>query len=191
MSDKDMEELTMTQAELAKKFVEDMAPVDAKSEGFVIDDMGKARWAVDKIAEKRAEIDEIEKFAQMQINQIMAWAQRQKESANFEIGHFECLLEQFAQKELADKKTKTLKLPNGRLVMGRKTVAFKKNDESLMAFVKENHKDFIKVKETVDWAEFKKTLRVEDGKAIDENGEIVPDIEVTEVEGKFEVKLGF
>ena len=91
----------------------------------------------------------------------------------------------------AGKKTKTLKLPNGRLVMGRKTVAFKKNDESLMAFVKENHKDFIKVKETVDWAEFKKTLRVEDGKAVDGNGEIVPDIEVTEVEGKFEVKLGF
>jgi hypothetical protein len=50
-------------------------------------------------------------------------------------------------------------------------------------------KDYIKVKETADWANLKKAIQVVGDKVVDENGEIVDGVLAVERPPTFEVEV--
>lgn len=162
---------------------------DAVKEAFVIDNLEKAEWALKKIAEHKAAIQRISDFAKAEIEKIQVWAQEQAKSHEEDVKYFESLLQPFAAEELKGKKTKTVKLPSGKMSF-KKTVNYERDEAQLLDFVKSCEMvDYIKVKESLDWAGFKKLCTVtSDGKLITEDGEIVPSVVVVTSE-KFSVEV--
>ena len=81
-------------------------------------------------------------------------------------------------------------MPEGKLVMKKQNPEYKRDDAKVIAWLKANKPgQFVKVKEELDWAGFKATVGVFEGCVVDENGEIVPGIEVVDREEKFIVEV--
>ena len=92
------------------------------------------------------------------------------------------------------KNTKTQRkyeLPSGTLMLKRQEPTFEQQDAELLPWLKKNHPDLVKVKESSNWAELKKLLKVTpDGTGMaTEDGEIVPGITVTQREAKFVITV--
>ena len=154
-------------------------------ETFVIDTDAKAGWALDKIREARADRDMWVKWYEDKIAEIKA--QTDFNTMNLE----RMLAEYFAS--VPHKKTKTQEsyaLPGGKLVMKTQNPEFKRDKGKVIEWLKANHGgQFVKVTEDLDWDGLKKTVGVFGGNVVDENGEIVPGIEVIEREAKFIVEV--
>lgn len=89
------------------------------------------------------------------------------------------------------KTQKTYDLPSGKLVLKHQEPKYDTKDEELVPWLKANRPELVKIKESSDWANLKKELKVSpDGTAmVTEDGEIVPGITVTQREDKFSVSL--
>lgn len=178
----------MENVDIEKNLNDYLKPVEDK-EGFAVDSMEKAEWALKKIAEHKAECKRIADFANEQIAKIQAWAEEQAEAHENDVKFFEGLLMPFAAAELEGKKTKTLKMPSGKMSF-KKATTYERDEKALLAFVKETGMvDFVKVEEKLNWNEMKKSCTVtEDGKLVTEDGEIVPSVRVF-VSEKFSVEV--
>lgn len=79
-------------------------------------------------------------------------------------------------------------LPDGTLVLTKPSETLFHDDDALLAFVKQNRPEFVRVKESVDWAELKKHLHVEDGAAyFADTGEMPDGVTVTEKPSEFKI----
>lgn len=89
------------------------------------------------------------------------------------------------------KTQKTYDLPSGKLVLKHQEPKYDTRDEELVPWLKANRPELVKVKESSDWANLKKELKISpDGTAmVTEHGEIVPGVTVTQREDKFSVSL--
>lgn len=91
------------------------------------------------------------------------------------------------------KTQETYKLPSGTLKRKFGGVEYVRDDAKLVEWLKQNEKmSFIKVKETPDWAEFKKCAGIEvcNGNVIDQDGCIVDGVTAVQKEDRFEVEVG-
>ena len=92
----------------------------------------------------------------------------------------------------ATKTQKSYDLPHGKLVLKHMEPKYDTNDEKLVPWLKANDRaELVKVKETADWQNLKKVLKLTpDGASMaTADGEIVPGITVTPQEDKFSVTL--
>lgn len=82
-------------------------------------------------------------------------------------------------------------LPGGKLVLKAQAPEYERDEETLVPWLKGNGlSELVKVKESANWAELKKTLKEgPEGTMITVDGEIVPGIKVIEREPKFTVSL--
>ena len=154
-------------------------------ETFVIDTDAKAAWALRKIKEARADRDMWVKWYKDKIAEVEA-------ATDYSTANLEHMLaEYFAT--VPHKVTKTQEsysMPEGKLVMKKQNPEYKRNDAKVIEWLKANNGgQFIKVKEELDWAGFKATVGVFGETVVDENGEIIPGIEVVEREPKFVVEV--
>lgn len=89
------------------------------------------------------------------------------------------------------KRTKTqisYELPGGKLVLKFQAPEYERDDAALVPWLKKNGMaELVKVKESANWAELKKTLKEgpDGGTMITEYGEIVPGVKVIQREPKF------
>ena len=168
----------METADMEKNLNDYLKPVEAK-DSFIVDSMEKAEWALKKIAEHKAECKRIDDFANEQIAKIQAWADEQAEAHENDVKFFEGLLMPFAAAELEGKKTKTLKMPSGKMSF-KKATTYERDEKALLEFVKKTGMhDFVKIEEKLNWNEMKKSCIVtEDGKFVTEDGEIVPSVKI-------------
>ena len=88
------------------------------------------------------------------------------------------------------KTQKSYELPSGKLVLKAQQPEFSVQDEVLVPWLKERGlNDFVKVKESANWAELKKRVMVLEDTVTDADGEIIPGITVTPREPKFSVTV--
>lgn len=79
-------------------------------------------------------------------------------------------------------------LPDGTLCLTKPAETLAHDDDVLLAYVKQHRPEFVRVKETVDWAELKKHLHVEDGAAyFADTGEMPDGVTVTEKPSEFKI----
>ena len=154
-------------------------------EGFVIDTDTKAEWALTKIKEARADRDRWVDWYKAKIAEIT-------EQTDFDTMNLERMLaEYFAT--VPHKKTKTqesYKLPGGKLVLKTQNPEFKRDDKTVIDWVKANNMgQFVKVKEELDWASLKNATAIFDGHVVTEDGEVIPGIDVVDREAKFSVEV--
>lgn len=165
-------------SELAEKFEE-------QEEILCLDDMS-AEMLLRQIDEANAECERMVSWYKTMIERVqakrdntVAWAENSLR-AYFEM--------------VPKKTTKTqqsYELPSGKLVLKAQEPAYELDDNDLLPWLKKSLPELVKVKETADWANLKKQLKVTpDGKGMfTEYGEVVPGIKVTEREPKFTVTL--
>lgn len=150
---------------------------ERENEGFKIDSLEKADWALKKLKAIQAHDDEIGQVAKNNIDQAIAWRDREldKNQANRE--YFEGLLTDYLRDQrLVDKKFK-IDTPNGR-VSTRKNPAGLAYDEKMVLNSLRNQgmSQYIKVKESIDKVDLKKAGRMVGDKFVMEDGEIIAGI---------------
>lgn len=164
-------------------------------ERFVVDNDMKAEWCLNKIRkirnEQKREIDELQRQMQFYQDQMDAVTKQ----AQSEIDFFESMLRgYFADRTDSGfaKESKTqisYKLPSGKLILKHPQPEFVRQDDELIGWLKKNASQFIKVKETPDWAELKKTVTINGENVVTKDGEIIPGVKVVESEDKFVVEV--
>ena len=155
------------------------------ADDFRIDTDAKAEWALKKIAEARADRDRWVSWYTDKIAEIKA--QTDFDTMNLE----NMLAEYFAT--VPHKKTKTqesYKLPGGKLVLKTQNPEYKKDEATVIEWLKKNDMaKYVKVEEKLDWAGLKEVTGVFEGHIVTEDGEIVPGIDVVDREAKFVVEV--
>lgn len=160
-----------------------------------IADDGCADWAVNKIAEERAELARIEELAEAQIARIeekLAAARKRCENGTrFLTGK---LAEYFAtvpHRQSKGKTQETYQLLSGTLKLKKGGITMKQDDEKLLAFLKASGaSDMIQITEKPKWGEYKKRLEIQGADVVDmETGEIVEGVQLVTKPDTFTVDL--
>jgi hypothetical protein len=164
-------------------------------ERFTVDNDMKAEWVLGKIrhirADQKKEKDELTRQMQFYRDQ-MDLIDKQ---ADDEVAFFESmLLPYFRERQDAGftKETKTqisYKLPTGKMMIKHQAPEYERNNSELLPWLKENRPELVKVEESPNWAELKKSIKVVGGSVTTEDGELVPGVKVTEREDRFEVEV--
>ena len=157
---------------------------EAMQERFTIDSDQKAEWAIKKIQEARKDRDFWKAYYKDLMDKTEAEYEANVEGLEYMLGEY--------FKTVPHKKTKTqeaYQLPSGKLILKKQEPEFDRKDELLVPWLKQNAPEFVKVKESSDWAGLKKTVAVFDGNVVNENGEIIPGVTVTNRPEKFVVEV--
>lgn len=148
-----------------------------ENERFEVTDDLRAKWAVDRIREKRTELARLKRWYDMQ------YASAEAHTIS-EISRLEGLLFEYFQ-QVPRHKTKTgigkYKFPGGELVLTPARVTYKRDDTALTAWLEQHRPDLIKVTKSPMWNEIKK--------AILDTGELPEGVIPEETAEKFEVKI--
>lgn len=164
------------------------------SEEFKIKDDKTADLALTQIREAEEERDRLITLAQERIQELTDQIEGFKKKCDNDTRYLRSGLAMYFEtvKPSTDTKTqKTYKLLSGSLVFKKPSFKITHDDEKLLGYLKDNDgADYIKVKETVDWAGFKKNLVISDGEVIDgTTGEIIKGCTVEEVPASFDIKF--
>ena len=152
------------------------------TEPFTVKDDKSADWALRKIREHEAHIVEVEAFAEERIHEIQAWAESATKSARNAIEHLTGLLEVYHRQLHAENpQLKTIKLPAGEIQLRKQPPKYLRDDARLLAWLKANRPEFIRVTEAPDWGAVKKAFVAHDGLLVDpDTGEVVDGVAVEE-----------
>lgn len=147
-------------------------------ETFKIENDKMADWAIAQIHESENERDRLITLAEEQINDLNDRINELKEKCDNETKFLKSCLEMYFE-TVPSKETKTqktYKLLSGTLVFKKPSVKINHDDEALLKYLKDTEGDeYIKIKESVDWAGFKKNLVISNDEVIDEEtGEVIP-----------------
>ena len=164
-------------------------------EKFTVDNDMKAEWVLSKIrrirADQKKEKDELQRQMQFYQDQ-MSMIDKQ---ADDEVSFFESMLIPYFAERMESgfaKSTKTqtsYKLPSGKLMLKKQEPTYERNNAELLPWLKKNRPELVKVEESPNWAELKKTITVVGESATTKDGEVIPGVKVTEREDKFEVEV--
>lgn len=160
-------------------------------EQFVINDDGKAEWALNKIAEEKAEMQRMINVANSMIMKYQEKIEVYQKQFESKTAYLKEQLRQYFE-TVPHKSTKTqetYKLPSGTLKLKKQNPEYIRDEEKLLEWVKANKLSYVKTKESVDWAKLKKELNFVDDKALTEDGEIVDGVTVSERPSVFEIEL--
>lgn len=173
----------------------EMINEQVEKEGFIVDTDLKAEWTCKKIKEETAEAQRIIDICDTMIQQYTLKKEEESKKLESKTGYLKSLLQQYFETLLSKKKTKTqetYKLPSGTLKRKFGTPEFIKDETVLIEWVKGNNEfknEFIKTKESVDWANLKKKITIQGDKVVTEDGEIVDGITVEMKADRFEVEV--
>ena len=153
-------------------------------EGWTIDDIGGADWALRKISALQSQNDEIKKFADLERERIVSWETKETESNNDRISFFEMKLSEYLNKLRKDDPKARIKTPHGTVGTRKAPDKWEYSSDA----VKELKK--LGMKEEVDKAEFKKVVSVlKDGRIVNADGEIIEAVKVVPQGEKLSVKV--
>lgn len=168
----------------------------AEREAFEIDSLSKLGWAFQKLAALQAKEQEIKDYAKAEIDRIESWQDSEVNKLDDDIQFFQSHIERYHFRKLQeDPKAKTLSTPYGKSKSTTSKPSPQSVDDSaLLKHIKSNgFTDYLKVEESVKWGEFKKQIQVVETSnghiAVDENGEIIPGIEVKPVSISFKAEV--
>lgn len=157
---------------------------------------------LEKIAEYEAQIKAAESDRDAFINRYMEKIARAKDicekataEPRAEIASLTELLRRFAATNITDKK-RSIPLPSGTLSFRKQPTKFffdgqevTNDNPSLLTFVKNSCREYVKAKEYVDWANFKAKLIIDgDNVMFSETGEIIDGLRAQILPDKFSVK---
>lgn len=158
-------------------------------EEFTVTDDAAAEWCMKKIKEA-------EKDRAMWKAHYEAQMEKVNKAADESIAYFTGKLEEYfaTVPHKAAKTQESYTLPGGKLVLKQQQPEYKKDEDELLKWLKDNFMfDFVKTKtiESADWAELKKLVAITpDGAHVaTADGEIVPGVKVEQRPNVFKVEI--
>lgn len=164
-------------------------------EDFSIMDDACADWAIRCLKSEYEEYERLKTIADEQMVFIKEKLAEAEKRYNNKTKYLKSKLQEYFNGVPEKRETKTkqsYRLLSGSLVLKKGGQEFKKDDEALVQYLKENKQEnLVQLKETVKWAEFKKKLSVkEDGSVIDKStGEVVECVNVVLKPDQFEIEF--
>lgn len=156
---------------------------------FVIDNEGKADWAIEQIKVRRANSERFVNAALQRIEMMQNTIQKEKEALERDNQYLILALQDYFD-SVSKRETKTQKivdLPSGKLVLKKARPDFIRDNDKLVEMLKDT--EFVEQKPVLKWAELKKDLDVQGEFAVlKSTGEIVDGIKVEILPAEFEVK---
>lgn len=152
-------------------------------ERFIVDNDDKAQWALRKLAQLQAELDDVEEQVVRERRRIDEWHEAQLKKHAPAIQLFESMLLDYhrARRE-ADPKCKTINLPAGTLhSRATKSKAEIEDVEAFIAWAKDERPDLLRTKLEVEKA------KVND--AVCNDGEVLPHVSVVAAEVRYSVEV--
>ena len=187
--------------------IESMGGYDDVEDGakeFEIADASTADWAISKIAEERKRTQYFVDVAKKEIENLKKQIKDMEDKCERSVQYLSgCLGKYLERDDVPTKKTKTqesITLPAGKIVkkfaktefktLNGKDVSDDKGDKNIVKEVADINYEFIKTKQEVDWANFKKHLDVDDeGNVIyKDTGEFLESIVAQETLPYIEIK---
>lgn len=163
-----------------------------EAQGFVIDNDSKAEWALKKIKAAQYEHDRLEDLIAAEHEVLTEKKRKIDEQLSRETGYLKYMLNQYMD-SVNCKETKTQRtyqLLTGKLVRKVGGIDYIRDDEQLLIWARANRPGCIKIKESLDWAGFKKELTVEeDGTVITSDGEVLEAVRAEKKEDTFDIKF--
>lgn len=160
------------------------------NEQFGITNDNLADWAVRKIKEEEAERDRLITIAKAQISDLEAQIQDLTEKCDNKTAFLKSKLSQYFS-TVPHKETKTqesYKLLSGTLVYKKPSQKIIHKDDDLIKTL--DGTEYVEVKRSLKWGEYKKNLNIVDGQVIDTStGEIVDACTVEDVPASFDIKF--
>lgn len=170
---------------------------DAGADSALIDCDSKADYFLKMIKKSQEEIDKINDYVNSELEKTRItyenYRNEQIESRQKQIAYFTNMLESYAYQSLEGKKTKTLKLPHGKMSFKKQQPVITTTDETT-EWLKKNRPDLIntETKYSVNKKEFKKDGFINDSDVmfieVDNVQVEVPGVSVTQKPDKFEIK---
>ena len=160
--------------------------VDYEEDGFSIKDDRSAEYALKRIRETQ---EEVEKFREYYDAQIRKMQERADGIKGFYMGHLQKYFNGVPHK--TTKTQESYDLPSARLVFKQQKPEFVRDEDLMLKFIHENELvGYLKVKESVDWAEMKKACEViGEDVYLKFTGEIIPGVKAVAREPKFDVSF--
>ena len=145
----------------------------------------EAKWQFEQRRKIIADRDELISYYEDQIAKVKA-------DADYKIGFIDRALFAFFQ-TVEHKKTKTQEswsIPAGKLILKKQAPEYKRDDTKVIDWLKKTPEgtQYVKTTESLDWANLKKDTTVVGKTVVNQDGEIIPGIEVVEREDKFVVE---
>ena len=158
---------------------------------FTIDSDEMAEWALKKVLAAKKEKERLTALVNAERENldraqedIDARYENETSYLLFKLGEY--------FKTVEHKETKTqesYQLLSGKLVFKKPTQKLEQQEEALLEWCKENAPEYVKTKQSVEWGQIKKLMKVVGESVIyDATGEIVQGVAVAEVAGVFDVK---
>lgn len=136
---------------------------------FIIDDDLKANWAFKKLAEDEQKLNELNDKRKSFLKQTNDWYESESSKVINNQDYLKHKLDEYRE-TLPDNK---INVPAGKSSV-RHTFKPVYEDEKVIDYVKSNHPDLLKY--TYNKSDLKKSIKNVDGKAVDENGQIIDGI---------------
>lgn len=159
---------------------------------FRIQNAQQAVWALRKIAKIRQLKAEAQALAEAEIAKIQQWLEQELARLDKEERWFTSLLHVYHLDVLdKDPNCKTIRLPGGVLSLRAQQPEFIRNNNVLLAWLKESGlTDFVRVTEEPDWASLKKHVEARGGMAVFvKTGEVVGGVTVRPRPPQFRVTI--
>jgi light-regulated signal transduction histidine kinase (bacteriophytochrome) len=157
---------------------------EEEKQKFRITDLGSADWVLRKRQEVIDRLEQETEYARVEIQKYQNFISNQERAAEEQIAYFNCLLEEYLRekKELDQKYKLVTAIGQANF---RNSATWRYEEDEVMDYLKENKMDeFIRVKvtESINKVDLKKSLKVFDGKAVTDDGEIIPGITVEQTQ---------
>ena len=171
--------------------------MDAQEKRFEVTDTASAEWCMEKLAEKAAKRQKVEEQYEKMTERYEKWRADSLEKLDADVSYLHQLLAPWVEEQTGGKKVNSIKLPSGRVGFHAGPMMYKIGGEkasatnrALLEFVKQSKPDMVETKQSVKWSDLKRMLKpTEDGRAVTDDGEIVPDMTVERGEKKFYVEV--
>ena len=159
-------------------------------EFFQIDNDSKADWAIEKIMAENAERDRLIKLADERIKELSDKKKELIDKAAEKTSYLTALLRMYFDtiEPKATKTQSTYKLLSGKLVLKHQQPEYVLDDAQMVSWAKTAAPAYIKVKESINWAELKKQTVVNgETVVLADTGEVIPGVVAKERPDVFEV----
>lgn len=160
---------------------------------FAIQTLDQADYILRRLNQTKQEIEHIKEIGQRKkeeyCEKIDRFIEANTKGAYSSVSYLESLLRTFLEDYTKDKKSKSLKLPEGTLSLRAQKPKYVYNDDLLLSWLKDNATEFIKEKVTVspDKDKLKKEVEISGDKLI-YNGLVIEGVDIVEQKDAFSVK---
>lgn len=159
---------------------------------FVIDNDNLANWALKKIKLMEQERDRKLAMADYAISEYNMKKDQIKKECDSSSAYFKNQLANYFETvpKKSTKTTDSYALLHGKLIRSKNKVEYVRDEEALLLWLRDNELDeYIKIKETPDWASLKKEIQIHKNNVVTKEGLFIEGVQLIYKPDEFKIEI--